>query len=73
MRIEAIKEALHATPFVAFRFVLTSNRSVPVPHFGFVSIAPNRKWVLVWNKRGGWSLIDPALVVQLSFNAARRR
>jgi len=46
---------------------------VPVPHPDFVSIAPNRKWLLVWNKRGGWSLIDPALVVELAFNGAHRR
>jgi hypothetical protein len=73
MRIEAIEEALHAKPFVPFRIVLPSDRSVPVPRSEFVSIAPNRKWLLVWNKRGGWSLIDPALVVQLAFNGARQR
>jgi hypothetical protein len=73
MRIEAIAEALDAQPFVPFRFVLPSDRSVPAPHPEFVSIAPNRKWLLVWNKRGGWSLIEPALVVQLAFNGAHRR
>ena len=73
MRIDAIEEALQATPFVAFRIVLPSDRSLRVPHSEFVSIAPNRKWMLVWNKRGGWSLIDPALVVQLSFNGTKRR
>jgi hypothetical protein len=72
MRIEAVEEALHAKPFVPFCIVLPSDRSVPVLHSEFVSIAPTRKWLLVWNKRGGWSLIDPALVVQLNFNGARR-
>ena len=73
MRIEAIEEALHATPFVPFRIVLPSDRTVPVPHADFVSVAPNRRWLLVWNKRGGWSLIEPALVVELAFNGAHRR
>lgn len=73
MRIEAIEAALHATPFVPFRIVLPSDRSVPVPHSEFLSIAPNRKWLLVWDKRGGWSLLDPTLVVQLAFNGARKR
>ena len=73
MRIEAIEEALGASPFVPFRFVLPSDRAVVVPHPDFVSIAPNRKWLLVWNKRGGWSLIEPSLVVQLTFNGAGRR
>jgi hypothetical protein len=73
MRIEAIEQALHAEPFVPFRIVLPSDRSVPVPHSEFVSIAPNRKWILVWNKRGGWRLIEPALVVELAFNGAGRR
>lgn len=73
MRIGAIAEALHAQPFVPFRMVLPSDRAVPVPHPDFVSIAPNRKWLIVWNKRGGWSVIEPALVTQLAFNGANRR
>ena len=72
MKTEAIQEAIQAQPFVLFRIVLPSDRSIPVPHPEFVSIAPNRKWVLVWNKRGGGSLIDRALVGQLTFNGARR-
>jgi len=52
---------------------MPSDRSVPVPHQDFVSIAPNRKWLLVWNRRSGWNLIEPTLVVQLSFNGAHRR
>ena len=73
MRIEAIEEALQAKPFVPFRLDLPSDRSLPVPHSKFVSIAPNRKWVLVWNKRGGWSVIEPTLVVQLTFAGPRKR
>ncbi|PYK97995.1 MAG: hypothetical protein DME19_14255 [Verrucomicrobia bacterium] len=73
VRIEAIEQALQANPFIPFRMIMPSNRSIPVPHQDFVSIAPNRKWLLVWNKRGGWSLIEPALVVQLNFNGAHRR
>jgi hypothetical protein len=73
MKIEAIEEALHADPFVPFRMVLPSDRPVQVPHPEFVSIAPNRKWLLAWNKRGGWSLLEPALIVELAFNGAHRR
>jgi len=73
MRIEAITEALNAKPFVPFRIMLPSDRSVPVFRWEFVSIAPNRKWLLVWNKGGGWSLIDPSLVVELAFNGQRKR
>jgi len=73
MRIEAIAEALHAEPFVPFRFLLPSDRGIPVPHSDFVSIAPNRKWLLVWNKRGGWSVIEPALIVELAFNGTNKR
>jgi hypothetical protein len=73
MRIEAIEEALRAEPFVPFRIILPSDRPVAVPHPEFVSVAPNRKWLLVWNKRGGWSLVEPALVVELAFNGSHRR
>ena len=73
MRVEAIEEALQAKPFVPFRIVLPSDRTLQVPHEDFVSIAPNRRWMLVWNRRGGWSLLDPGLVVQLIFNGTRRQ
>ncbi len=73
MRVEAIEEALQAKPFVPFRIVLPSDCALQVPHEDFVSIAPNRRWMLVWNRRGGWSLIDPGLVVQLIFNGTRRQ
>jgi hypothetical protein len=72
MRIQAIEDALQAKPFIPFRIVRPSDRALPVPHWEFVSIAPDREWFLVWNKRGGWR-IDPALVVQLTFNGARKR
>lgn len=73
MRVAAIREALHAQPFVPFRVVLPSDREITVPHPDFGSVAPNEKWMLVWNKRGGWSLVEPALVVELAFNGTRRR
>lgn len=72
MRIEAVEDALRTTPFVPFRIVLPSDRTVAVPHPDFVSIAPNRKWLLVWNKRGGWNIVEPALIVQLSFKGEHR-
>ena len=60
-------------PFVPFTFVLPSDRAVPVPHPEFVSISPNRKQVLIWNKRGGWSIVEPLLVVELAFKGAKKR
>jgi hypothetical protein len=71
VRIEAIEQALQARPFVPFRIILPSDRSVLVPHSEFVSIAPNRKWLLVWNRRGGWSLLDPGLIAELAFRKRR--
>jgi hypothetical protein len=67
MRIEALEGALNARPFRPFRIVLPGERSSPVPHPEFVSIAPTRKWVLVWNKRGAWNVVEPAMVVELAF------
>jgi hypothetical protein len=73
MRVEAIEEALEMRPFQPFRFVLPSDRAVEVPHPEFASVAPNRKAILVWKKRGGWSLVDPALVVELAFNGSKKK
>ncbi len=73
MGIEALEEALSARSFVPFRIVLPSDPALPVPYGDFVSISPNRRWVLVWNKRGGWGLVDPTLIVELAFNGTARR
>ena len=73
MKIEALDEALSAVPFVPFRMILPSDSQVPVPHTDFVPVSPNRKWLLVWNKSGGWSMVEPALIVELAFNASHRR
>jgi hypothetical protein len=73
VRIEAIEEALQARPFVPFRLVMPSDRSVPVPHPEFVSIAPGKKWLLVWKKNGGWSVVEPAMIAELAFNGSSRR
>jgi hypothetical protein len=73
MSIEAIEEALQAKPFVPFSFVLPIDRAVTVPHPEFVSISPSGEQVLVWHKRRGWSLIEPTLVVELAFNASKKR
>ena len=73
MKIETIEEVLETKPFVPFRFVLPSDRAVPVPHPEFVSISPNRKWILVWNRRGAWRVVEPALIVELTFTRSQRR
>jgi len=73
MRIEALEGFLNAKPFVPFRIVLPTDRSVAVPHPEFVSIAPNKRWILIWNKNSTWNVIDPALVVEVAFSRSRRR
>lgn len=65
MDADQIFELLHAAPFRPFSIVLSGDRVVRVPHPDFVSIAPNRRTMIVWKANGGGQMIDVNLIVEL--------
>ncbi len=71
MDIAGIREALHKAPFQAFSFHLADGTCLSVPHPDFVAVHPER--VIVVDKDGSWSVVDPALVVSLHYKPKRKR
>ena len=65
MDADQIFELLHATPFRPFTIVLPSDRVIRVPHPDFVSIAPNRRTLIVWKAHGGGQILDVDSIVEL--------
>ena len=65
MDADQISERLHAAPFRAFSIMLPSDRIVRVPHPDFVSIAPNRRTLIVWKANGGGQILDVDSIVEL--------
>jgi len=60
-----IRELVHAAPFRPFSIVLPSDRVLRVPHPDFISIAPNRRTLIVWKGNGGGQIIDVEAIVEL--------
>lgn len=65
MDADQINELLHAAPFRPFSMVLPSDRVVRVPHPDFVSIAPNRRTLIVWKANGGGQILDVNSIIEL--------
>ena len=65
MDIAGVREALHKQPFEPFVMRLADGRSLAVPHRDFVALHPRR--VIVIADDGGWSVIEPLLIVSLDY------
>ncbi len=65
MDADQIKERLHAAPFRPFAIVLPSDRTIRVPPPDFVSIAPNRRTLIVWKENGGGQIVDVDAIIEL--------
>ena len=65
MASDQVVELLHASPFKPFSIIMPSDRIVRVPHPDFVSIAPNRRAMIVWKANGGGQIIDVNSIVEL--------
>jgi hypothetical protein len=67
MRLETIKDAVHAEPFRPFVVHLADGRSAHVPAADFVSINPRGRTVLIWTEQGGFRVIDMPLITEIAF------
>jgi hypothetical protein len=71
MDIAGVREALHRQPFEPFVIQLADGRSLPVPHPDFVAVHPRR--VIVIADDGGWSVVEPLLIVSLDYAQPKSR
>lgn len=66
MDVNAIREALHARPFQAFRLRLADGRELTVPHPDFVAVSP-RRIVVINPADESTAILEPLLIVWLEY------
>jgi hypothetical protein len=67
MKVEAIKEAAHANPFVPFALRLTDGAQVIVPHADFIFLTRGGRTVIVNVDEDNFRMIDASLVTAIEF------
>ena len=71
MDIAGVREALHRQPFEPFVIQLADGRALPVRHPDFVAL--DRRRVIVITEDGGWSVVEPLLIVSLDYAQPKSR
>jgi hypothetical protein len=70
MDIEQIRDAYHTRPFRAFYLVLADGRRLEVYDDCCMAIAPSGREMIVLDRRGRWTFVQPTNVVALEFAPA---
>ncbi len=65
MKIEEVRNLLHAQPFRPFLIHVTDGGRIPVKHEDFVALAPTGREMLVYQPDGTWQVVDVLLVTRL--------
>jgi len=71
MDIAGIREALHRQPFEPFVMRLADGRALSVRHPDFVAM--DRRRVIVIAEDGGWSVVEPLMIVSLDYVQPKSR
>ncbi len=69
MRVQEIREARQANPFLPFTMHLADGREFTVIHPDFAWVSPNGRFAVVEDLDGHCEYIDPMMVVSLSIPA----
>jgi hypothetical protein len=69
MTIEQIRDAYPARPFRTFKFVLLDGRKLEVYDDCCLAIAPNGRGMVVLDRRGRWTFLEPPNVDSLEYPA----
>ncbi|MBM4033722.1 MAG: hypothetical protein FJ291_18345 [Planctomycetes bacterium] len=73
MRVEELKEVLHATPFRPFVLHLADGRDVFVKHPDFILISPTGRSAVVYLPDGALRIFDLLLVTEIEVKNSRRQ
>ena len=65
MIAEDLKQLLRAQPFQPFTLYLASEKAFGVRHPEFASLSPQGRTLIIWRQRGGFDLLDVALIARV--------
>jgi hypothetical protein len=71
MTADAIRQAMHATPFVPFTPKMAGGPEVKVPHPDFIAVNPRGLTVVVFEQDGGWRVLDTLLIGEIVHESSR--
>lgn len=69
MKIEKVREVLHAQPFRPFWIYFADGGRIPVAHEDFVAIDPTGREMLVYLPNGTHQIVEVMLVTRLEMKA----
>jgi len=58
MKIDEIRQLLHAQPFRPFLIHVADGGRIPVKHMDFVALAPAGREMFVYQPEGSWQIVD---------------
>lgn len=70
MKIEKVREVLHAEPFRPFWIHLADGGRVPVNHDDFVALEPAGRELIVYLPNNSHQIVDVLLITRLEVKAA---
>jgi len=73
MKLEQLRDAMHATPFQPFTIHTADGRSAHVPHPDFIALMGNGRTAIVASPKNvspSYSLIDVPLIAQLEIEGS---
>ena len=65
MKINEIRNLLHAQPFRPFLIQIADGGRIPVKHMDFVALAPTGREMFIYQPDGSWQIVDVPLVTRL--------
>ena len=69
MKIEKLREALHAQPFRPFTIHVADGGRLTVPHQDFVAVEPAGREIIVYRPDNSHQIVDVLLVTRLEVSA----
>jgi hypothetical protein len=69
MKVEKIRQALHAQPFRPFYIHLADGGRLPVPHEDFVAVAPGGREIILYRRDDTHQIIDVLMITRLEVGA----
>ena len=70
MKIEKIREVLHAQPFRPFEIHVADGGRIPVAHEDFVALDPAGREMIAYLPNGSHQIVDVMLITRLEVKAA---
>jgi hypothetical protein len=70
MKMEKIREALHAQPFRPFKIHLADGGRVPVEHEDFVALDPGGREMIVFLPDGSHQIVEVFLITRLEIRTS---